>query len=145
MAPATLLANQTEWFITMQAYMKNVQLLNCNSHATTSIYSGGASSTAWLGGVCYGMNVWMDCVALANMQSPSTAAQFTELHNNYCYYRDTVNANYATSKGWAPLTNHNDGFNVSFADGHVKWRKNMDTDDSYQWGNGYPRTTDNGF
>jgi len=137
-APATVIANQTDWFISTQAYMKNTQILVCPSDRTTSFYSGGSSSTALGYGVSYGYNVWLPSVSLGRVTYPASTAVITEIHNNYIYVRND-------GTGWAALTNHNDGFNVAFVDGHAKWHKTQQPDAGYHWANGFPTPNEAGF
>jgi len=136
---ATLLTRKTEWFMSIQPYASNKQIFVCPSQPTNRIYSGGTNSTGWGGGCNYGWNVWMNGNAIAGIREVSSTAEVTELNNNY-YYRYNDN-----SRGWTPRRLHNDGFNVAFADGHVKWRKTVALDAGYHWANGFPTPNTGGF
>jgi len=84
-------------------YMKNGQLFMCPSCRTPTYPNCG-----------YEMNAYCGWQTLGDVAVPSTTAL---LHESGC--DDGAGTN-ADDVGW---TRHNDGLNVGFADGHVKWVK----------------------
>ncbi len=127
-APATIIAVQGEWYITLQPYIKNNQIFNCPSQPYTAFYSGGTSSTALGYGVGYsrnldfGSNPAAPGPAMAMIKEPAAIVYLTDGANNYCRLPcpgTTVTCGW-TNYAWA-WNRHNDGANYVFADGHAKW------------------------
>ncbi|NUP98667.1 MAG: DUF1559 domain-containing protein [Armatimonadetes bacterium] len=123
-------------FELLNPYVKNAQIWRCPSAGQTNytVCTAGAPTYP-----ChYAWNVWLNRNAMANVQSPASTVVLTDGTNNYYYRRQD-------GTGWAPITRHNDGWNTLFFDGHVKWRKEANTDAGYHWSNGYPLPNEAGF
>jgi prepilin-type N-terminal cleavage/methylation domain-containing protein/prepilin-type processing-associated H-X9-DG protein len=127
-APATLIANDGEWFITLSPYIKNTQIFNCPSQIYSTFSSGGASSNALGYGVAYTRNLAINQTPLALVGEPAATTIYMDGgSNNYCRLRcPGANCNLsgppATNYGWS-YNRHNDGCNYAFIDGHAKWVK----------------------
>ena len=104
------------WHTAIFPYVKSVQVYNCPSD--TFVFSG-----QYTGGGSYGMSTWNDATKLSTMEYPSENMFFAEASggDSYNLDGDTAGANDEMSPG-----RHNEGLNVTFIDGHVKWRKFAD-------------------
>jgi len=122
-APATLIANYGEWYMTCEPYMKNTQIMHCPSSSNTNrIYSGGSSSTALGYAVDYTRNTFIDHNdPLALLKEPASQIFLAEGTNNYMRWR--CNTSEGTNYAWLSYQRHNDGCNYLYVDGHTKWAK----------------------
>jgi prepilin-type N-terminal cleavage/methylation domain-containing protein/prepilin-type processing-associated H-X9-DG protein len=144
------------WFLAIEPYMKNVQILNCPSVSTQ--YDGGTS----FNDISYGMNEWLSMtggrygmyeyayynrygpIQEKDINFPSETMCIGEKGDTGSYiidcllwdYRNygvaTDNDNGRTNLA---LDRHNEGLNVGFVDGHAKWLKGSNIpDDAWDGG-----------
>lgn len=134
------------WWEMHQPYMKNAQIVRCPSASdVVTLVAGWSRMTdyvplwykqAWyggplgndaLGGGCidgaYNPNPWM-AFGIGLASRPAQAAWMVEGEGD----QNPANLNQATIgfQAWSPPGDnwrHNDGWNVSFLDGHAKWLK----------------------
>ncbi len=124
-------------FEILDPYVKNKQVFRCPSDS--AVPKNVCTTNGDPPYNCsYAFNVWLNRTAEAVVVSVSTTVVGTDGDNNY-YYRRNDNT------GWAAPLRHNDGFNVTYFDGHVKWRRENNTDGGYHWSNGYPTPNEAGF
>jgi len=109
------------WLSLVQPYVKNIQILVCPSRAGVTGYGYNVCGGDADGGL-----------SLGTFQSPSTTVKITDSYSvgmktptpaNACSWANS--ANLATNPV-APIcgglaATHNEGSNVGFMDGHVKW------------------------
>jgi prepilin-type N-terminal cleavage/methylation domain-containing protein/prepilin-type processing-associated H-X9-DG protein len=126
------------WYEVLDPYIKNSQIWICPSASPRPPYNVCTASGDPPYNATYAKNVWLNANADSRVQSPATTVYCTDGTNNY-YYRRNDNT------GWAPPLWHNDGWNVLYYDGHVKWRKTVAPDAGYHWANGYPTPNEAGF
>ena len=109
------------WYMKVQPYIKNEQILQCPS-VSTQAYSIGGGSTANY--ECdYAMNTFIARAALADIQAPAATVLNCERGNTYVrVYNPGGGGNAYHAMTWR----HNDGSNYSFADGHAKWQIKWD-------------------
>ena len=124
--------NATEpyfWCWAIYPYLKNKQLLVCPSN-TTGWYYGPRSAdppgdtSGWR--CSYGVNQNAMNQPLASVQNDAATVLNVDCYNPWLdsggnIYDRLGKGVYGT--GTTPTTIHNDGVNVSFFDGHVKWSK----------------------
>lgn len=143
----------------LQPYLKSGQILSCPSRPDIS-YSGAINDST----VAYGYNYWMSRyyyadATLAAISKPAETLLFAETGGvdtqsvgyYLCYpsyYGAVANRTQATygfdvPTAAARLTDrHNEGLNIGFVDGHVKWQKRTVLEDDtgnttaskYWWG-----------
>ena len=90
----------------MYSYVRNRQIFICPDDRTGS-------------GCSYEMNSYMRGTALAAIPSPADTLLLIPEDSN-----GTANDGYFdVPAGDVPMRNHNDGMNLAYADGHVKWQK----------------------
>ena len=101
------------WVYQIYPYIKNAQMYNCPSSGVkwpTNIYSSSLS---------YGFNdTYLNRVALASLQCPSETLSIVDCG----YYLADWDTNAADNHKYPNIV-HNDGANLVFCDGHVKWAK----------------------
>lgn len=137
-------ATNISWTVGAEPYMKSIQLFRCPSD-NGSVWSSPAAPPANnYYTTSYLMNAWMAGTNVYARQSAipssSTVALLTESNNvvrdhfHPFYWENSpeqVNA-FMNSATWdgalnqtkeIPLARHLEGFNVGYADGHVKWHK----------------------
>jgi prepilin-type processing-associated H-X9-DG protein len=118
----------------LQPYVKNGQIFRCPSTNRTG------TSLATLH-ADYAMNCQLSAVSMANVQS---AAEVPAIAETTCHYFNPVGCWTRTDRtpnpGYRMRTPpqvasaaHNDGANVTFADGHAKWRSTNDLLDRLWW------------
>ena len=105
-----------EWYNVMMPYLKNRQILQCPSDKATLAYG---YNTENVDGYPLGTGG-----TLAQIQNPSLIMAIGDtVANQLTAYRP---ANYPNNfAGWCGVygIRHNDGLNLVFVDGHVKWFK----------------------
>ena len=95
-------------------YIKNTQILRCPSFSPPANFDWSASSYN------YNKEVGWPPKSEAEINSPVITIIFGEGNGGrWMPYATTCCGNAATHFGMKP--NHNDGANLSFCDGHVKW------------------------
>jgi prepilin-type N-terminal cleavage/methylation domain-containing protein/prepilin-type processing-associated H-X9-DG protein len=103
------------WMDLLQPYTKSTQIFVCPSQSSAS-YSG------------YGYSLYVNNLRIspeipivqAQLNNPSVTAMMMDCNNQFCVYAnpgDSFNPLSDTRRS-AP---HLDGYNMAFADGHVKW------------------------
>ena len=120
-APSVFLAGPewpNYWWEQVMPYLKNSQILACPSSSVKSVNSGpGPADTRYT--INYAYNIKASMQSLGTCQYPAETGLNLDSTNNYWRLYQatpTVENVYAWSR-----TIHNDGFNVSFVDGHAKW------------------------
>jgi len=116
------------YFLRLEPYIKNQQIWNCPS--TTA---DGAASV-WRRD--YGLNNYMEWwngfyyreTSLEEIQTPSDTAQFGE---TACVFRSYMAVNMDGTWYLQPV--HNNGCNLGFFDGHVKWYPIAEAKDLSLW------------
>ncbi len=126
------------WYQVLDPYIKNSQIWVCPSASPKPPYNACTTNGDPPYNASYAKNVWLSANADANVQSVATTVYCTDGTNNYFYRRND-------NTGWNQPLWHNDGWNVLYYDGHVKWRKTFQPDSSYHWANGYPTPNEGGF
>lgn len=138
--------NGVWWMVIIQPYIKNLQILNCPSFGCTAAYCpASCDSDGWgryQGG--YGMN-WGQPAATVNgvaypadpgpaglkMAVISEPASTVLLADSQCVVARPSGD--GSSNFWPGSTSckhvppHNDGVNIAYCDGHVKWAKRTGT------------------
>jgi len=129
------LPNTGGWTNALSPYIKNTQVYTCPS-----------APAQWLG---YGYNYYYlgnggaPGTAMAEVKSPAETVMFADAglddsNQNVTYYH--INPPAQTTYQWVcrPNDRHNEGCNVAFVDGHVKWmRRSMPFYPARGWtGNG---------
>jgi len=102
------------WMDLLQPYTKNVQVFECPSQSNESY--GGYGYNVYVSNLKYDPYVPVNQAQLNNV---STTVLMMDCNYMYCIYASPQGA-------FAPLTDpryapHLDGYNMAFADGHVKW------------------------
>ena len=144
------------WFLAIEPYMKNTQILNCPSLSTN--YDGGTS----FNNVAYGMNEWV-CMSGGRYGSYEYAyyGRYGPIQEKDVYFSaetmciaekgdagsyiidcllwDYRNYGVATDNESGrinlALDRHNEGLNMGFCDGHAKWLKGSNVpDDAWHGG-----------
>lgn len=115
------------WPAIAQPYIKNAQIFQCPSENRLHRWNacGGGGGRKYWGD--YAMNSFAFRQSLASFESPATTASVVEARNNY--YRVCCNNTIYQCCGGqrvragvtGPRIRHNDGSNVLFVDGHVKF------------------------
>ncbi len=117
------------WNAQIEPYTKNAQIFHCPSEAAPHRWSpcnnGPVSGVQYWGD--YAVNIWAFNQSMAAFLTPATTAAVVEARNHY--YRVCCNNSiYQCCSGvtiapnvTAPRPRHNDGSNVLFMDGHVKY------------------------
>lgn len=106
------------WANHLQPYVKNVQIFVCPSVAVTTCTAGtGVAITS----NAYGFN-YDGCMgkSIGTIDKPAEQMIFQDMQDTYCI-NSTNTAATAISQMGNGLVRHNDGSNVAFTDGHVKW------------------------
>jgi prepilin-type N-terminal cleavage/methylation domain-containing protein/prepilin-type processing-associated H-X9-DG protein len=113
------------WYMRLQPYIKNEQILLCPSMSDHTHSVGGGSTQNY---ECdYAMNTFIDNQPLANVDAPAATVLNCERANTYVRI---YNPGGSTNNAYHAMTwRHNDGSNFSFADGHAKWRVAWDSGD----------------
>jgi prepilin-type N-terminal cleavage/methylation domain-containing protein/prepilin-type processing-associated H-X9-DG protein len=119
------------WFISVQPYIKNLQIFNCPS--VSAAYSGDTDRDK----VAYGLNGYLGRgpVQLANINFPAECMCIAERTAFYSNDADITANRYDGVNGRTrlALTRHNEGLNIGFCDGHAKWLKGSNIpDDTWQ-------------
>lgn len=121
-------ADRDFYFIALAPYMKNTQILACPSDSSNLIRDGrtGTTSTSgsYPGGLDYAQNQYLDAVNLSTVARPANVAMLACSTINY-FRLESPRLSGGTTYNhnqWAE-TRHNDGYNLSFVDGHAKWYK----------------------
>jgi prepilin-type N-terminal cleavage/methylation domain-containing protein/prepilin-type processing-associated H-X9-DG protein len=117
--------NSAPWFVSIYPYVKNIQVYDCPS--TSFAWNG-----RWVHPFDYAMNQRISAAALAEFEYPAETLAVVD---------STAHADYGSSggKGWRVVQyypgmsstgyldpRHNEGVNMTFCDGHAKWRKSPD-------------------
>jgi len=96
-------------------YTKNVQVYVCPSATGVSYTPGTAGATyTQVPQNTYGMSAWSANAKMATITAPAETIMVMDV--NYIYIDG-----YDCSSRWC--FRHNEGANIAFDDGHVKWRK----------------------
>ena len=122
------------WFDLHEAYIKNDQVWMCPSTAgRTSVTDSGLwnqSNGFVRHNVCYSWNEDAHNKALADTTHTATTYLFMDKGNSQCFTSwygwvgRAQNSQINASSGWQSVPGpHNEGKNVGFVDGHVKWMK----------------------
>lgn len=112
------------WRIMVEPYVKNWQVFICPSHNAGAAYGAGS----------YGYNC-RNCsqASLGSIDRPSEVLMFVD--NNGAQHAKPFNPDGTPlcgnnccngnirDNGWKPGARHNEGSNIAFVDGHVKWMK----------------------
>jgi len=119
-----------DWTLQILPYTKNTAIFLCPSNRAAN-YLGQVTPTVVRDtSHGYGMNYWMVYyyyyISLANINTPADTIWFTDCDNYLVYSMyytllDPANATYGTNGSARLRLRHNDGVNVAFVDGHVKW------------------------
>jgi prepilin-type N-terminal cleavage/methylation domain-containing protein/prepilin-type processing-associated H-X9-DG protein len=132
---------RTWWMMTLEPYMRNMQILDCPSYGRASVFCGGGCEPGgWGGGRYvggYGMNRGMSTnLAGGNVTYPGPSGVAEDalqdvagtLHIIDCRCvvggpgtNSTMNPELRRTDSTQPR--HNDGFNGLFCDAHAKWLK----------------------
>ncbi len=118
--------NVNWWRFRLEPYIKNWQCFNCPSSSQINMADSTLQALSH-----YGYNCLLNGDAMADGPSPSEKIALGDsLHWCGDLYNG-ANFAYAAKSGWYDLsqaanrtldkTRHNDGSNLVFADGHVKW------------------------
>jgi prepilin-type N-terminal cleavage/methylation domain-containing protein/prepilin-type processing-associated H-X9-DG protein len=115
------------WFDKMNAYIGSNKVWRCPADPKFSYSYYGLS---------YGMNanlaptsnnIWKPPVFTAKIKRPSEVILLAETNENAKSYDCLVNGiGKSDTLDYPPATRHNDGCNVAFVDGHIKWYKQTD-------------------
>jgi len=118
------------WIISSLPYIKNTQIFKCPSESSYNTLAPGNDLCTWGRGApayvptmpfTYGFNLQKHSTALAQSTETATILMLGEATNPWTQAGPTPPYNYAL---WSARTSrHNDGLNLSFMDGHVKWLK----------------------
>lgn len=134
--------NSTCWYYRnpLQPYVKNTQLFQCPSHPVEPQGQWAAFppfDPYWYGSYGYNCKVdWSASSAVARMQAPAQLAVFLDAQAWPIRPRDACLNPWGLPTGLGDW--HNEGLNISFADGHVKWMK-MSKIDTVLWAGWYSR------
>jgi prepilin-type N-terminal cleavage/methylation domain-containing protein/prepilin-type processing-associated H-X9-DG protein len=118
--PAVFLAGPewpNYWWEQIMPYLKNEQILSCPSESRRVVTSGNVTDTSH--SVNYGYNIFASGQSLGTCARPTETGLNLDMMNNYWRLFDAP-AGANTDYIWSTKI-HNDGFNVSFVDGHAKW------------------------
>jgi prepilin-type processing-associated H-X9-DG protein len=122
--------NGVWWMIIIQPYVKNVQLLNCPSYngggycGNTGGCEGGAPSPdpyRYFAG--YGLNEGYDRIPATNYPAPPgrADAEIVDVAGTFAILDGQC---VVACPSWrAGNTRHNEGADIAYCDGHVKWLK----------------------
>jgi len=115
------------WFVRIEPYILNEQVLQCPSGGYDYIYgqaAGASSSEKLYKDVDYGWNYnfcYTQPVKLANITEPANVIMLVEQEGTLPYGRWFNQAD-AGSKNYVwRYAQHNDGSNYTLCDGHAKW------------------------
>ncbi len=101
------------WAYRIETYVKNTQVFKCPSQANTN-----ARACSYC--AAQGMGTRSSGNALASVGSPSQCVMLSEENNLNV---DTIDKANWSSICYLAGNRHNDGQNIVFVDGHVKWLK----------------------
>ena len=107
------------WFLAIQPYIKNQQILQCPSDTVGSYCGWKGCKAAWnpTGASpmqSYGYNCNFNRVKDAKVGNPSGVVQIMDNCRN-------IDANWNDPGCYIDDPRHNGGWNLGFADGHAKW------------------------
>ncbi|MEA3402875.1 MAG: prepilin-type N-terminal cleavage/methylation domain-containing protein [Armatimonadota bacterium] len=120
------------WWLKVEPYIKNEQILVCPSGYRVAIQSGGERNYEY--DVDYGWNTFLHGDSLANIKEPAyVICIFDDERNNYGRWYNEYEAG-AKNYPW-DADKHNDGCNYGLLDGHAKW---VAAEAVPQSKNGYP-------
>ncbi len=116
-APAAI-NDYRSWANHLAPYSKNTQMYVCPSQAPSPCASGAGEATL---SNAYGYN-YDGCQgkALAQVQSPSEQMMHMDMQDTFVISSTNYYAGFVSGTGTG-RTRHNEGANVGFVDGHVKW------------------------
>jgi len=102
------------WMDLLQPYTKSTQIFVCPSQQIS--YYGGYGYNSYINN----LKTLNPPVKMASLNNPSTTAMLMDCNRPYCVYGSPAQAVFVpqTRPDCAP---HLDGYNMAFADGHVKW------------------------
>jgi len=112
----------------LRPYVRNLQIYKCPSDATAY----HKPPTPRDDGLCW----WSYCFNVALGQMGTHDAYFEDPANTIVFFdgeeadmgvEDDGDRPYQDINNWRAYRRHNDGFNVMFYDGHVKWHKHKTT------------------
>ncbi len=120
----------TNWHIAIQPYVKNAQIYQCPSAPTGTLIAPGVANPCGGGrpalgayvtphNLTYGHNLSQLFRKIAEIQGPSEVLMLGE--SAYAYINAGPNPPYTYSSDSYGRYYHNDGMNLSYYDGHVKW------------------------
>lgn len=103
------------WMDLLQPYTKSVQVFYCPSQQHSQY--GGYGYSLYISNLKISSDV---PVIEAQISSPSQTVMMMDCNYDFCVYADPLQTSFV------PLTNpadspHLNGYNMAFADGHVKW------------------------
>lgn len=117
------------WMYVLQPYIRSVQIFTCPS-VSYAVYSGSPNTTQNNTGYAYYGR--LSGIALASIDAPSSVAMFGDAGtlptpayavNDHYYMMDWDES--VADNAVPPAAAHFDGANIAFADGHVKWMKQI--------------------
>jgi prepilin-type N-terminal cleavage/methylation domain-containing protein/prepilin-type processing-associated H-X9-DG protein len=135
------------WADVLVPYVKNQQIFDCpssqyrmgiNTTVTPNHFwrrnDTGSANNTWYS---YGINMWADTanptttgpvgMALAQITRPSEVILFADGDGASPWGINAGTFNLTNVTGQIAATRHNDGINLAYVDGHVKWAKVADT------------------
>ncbi|NUQ00399.1 MAG: DUF1559 domain-containing protein [Armatimonadetes bacterium] len=107
--------NRVSWMDMVAPYMKSTQLFKCPSYKPREADAPSYGYNEHLGT----RNVPAAGRSLGSIERPSEIIMNLDYHSRYGTYANLLDINAAGFKAFVMV--HNDGANVSFCDGHVKW------------------------
>jgi len=116
------------WFVPLEPYLKNEQILQCPSGQYDYIYGQvGGSSVRLYKDVDYGWNynlVYLQPVKLAQITEPASTIMLVEQEASLGYGRWFNEADAGSKHMPWRHSQHNEGSNYALHDGHCKWVSN---------------------
>ncbi len=122
------------WDIFCEPYLKNQQIYQCPSHSSPSMVQPGQRlpgctdpshtvAPTWVTAhpISYGFNLEQRGAALGTIESSSLTLMLIDANNAWAQVGPRPPYDYVD---WTAVTDrHNEGANICFIDGHVKWSK----------------------
>lgn len=120
--------SQEAWWVIIQPYVKNVQILKCPSqrgngysdYGVVYPHVSGVGRAAPLAKIEYPSETCM----LTETEAQNSGGRYGNLYISYCtscYPLGSISWAYYSGMAWPGR--HNGGNNCAFVDGHVKWMK----------------------
>jgi len=112
-------AKAMSWMDLLQPYTKSIQIFVCPSQKSAS-YSGYGYNM-YISNLKSSDNPYPPPINQAQLTNPSQTAMNMDCNNPYCTYAAPTQDSFNPLKDARNCSPHLDGFNMAFADGHVKW------------------------